>query len=494
MSVTVDEIAVQFSANGVAQLLDAQRQVIRRNDAVTASVDATGKQAAVAARNIAGQIAGIAAAGEASVGSLKGIITQGANIAFMFGAGGAIAGAIGVTGVAIYNLFTRTQRMIEETSRKAQEELRAIAHAGNIGAAAGRFGSATLLYSGDEYAVRREGEGDRAFRARQIGIKGVREEIQKLLDVMPDLRRQSQQLGGAASDRFRDAQDAMREWLEIINLMKPQYEALIRLTNELAAKEGDAAARFLRDNAEPGFVDGGASRLDAITRDVRIPGVTTIDQSLVSASADTMAKQLLATVQAGLRRIPPITDDMAELLKLERVASSIGEQFGNAVINGIAAGMAAGFASGNWGEAFQTMTGAILVGLGQMAISIGTQSLAFLGFMQTIKDAIMSFMPGLGLPAALGMIALGTLMVGLGSSMGRGRIGGGSGSTVYTQGPTVYTGTVSPLTPSVAPTSALSPIQPVTVHATFFGKNDPTAQRELLEMIAQARRRGGVNG
>jgi hypothetical protein len=37
-------------------------------------------------------------------------------------------------------------------------------------------------------------------------------------------------------------------------------------------------------------------------------------------------------------------------------------------------------------------------------------------------------------------------------------------------------------------------MQPVNVYATFIGKDDPRAQRELLEMIARAQRRGSTNG
>jgi len=65
----------------------------------------------------------------------------------------------------------------------------------------------------------------------------------------------------------------------------------------------------------------------------------------------------------------------------------------------------------------------------------------------------------------------------------------------YVSGPTSTTGTVTvaPYTaypPSAATTAGMTAAQPVTVNATIIGKDDPKAQREIMELVGRAQLRG----
>jgi hypothetical protein len=97
--------------------------------------------------------------------------------------------------------------------------------------------------------------------------------------------------------------------------------------------------------------------------------------------------------------------------------------------------------------------------------------------------------------------AYGTALVALGATLGAIGTGGQSssgGGSSYTmpfggyQSASNMTGTINTInSPNMAGVSAKAP---VTVNVTAFGKHDPTFQRELLEAISVAQRRGTTNG
>lgn len=509
MSVTIDEMAVQFSAAGVAQLLDAQRAVITKNDQIATSVSIAGQKSAVAARQIASNVASIAAVGEATVGSLKGIISQGANVAFMFGTGGAIAGAIGFTSLAIYNMFTRTQRLIEETSRKAAEELRSLAMAGNLGAIGGKYGAATMLFSGDRFAARGEDEEERVFRARKMGIAGIREEIAGLEFELRAVGNVPAYLFGGEGERSQrelEIKKAISGWRVELEKLSERYRGLIGLQQELVAEAVDAAERPRRllELNQQLFTERNREAIDAMAG-ATLPGI--------GATRDTGRTQriwegMVETMREGLKKIPPLpeglTDEMLETMRLDRIGEQIGQSFAMSIVDGFTNGIQSLFGGGRLGarieDGFEKITGSILVGMGHMAIQVGTQSAAFLSFMETIKNAIASFLPGVGLAAAFGLIGLGAILVGLGSSMGgsgrgfgggAGYGGGGYGGSGYGPGTTYVLN--PPYLPTPANTSGVTPTAPVNViNPMFIGSRDPLAQTWLLETIKFAKQRGEI--
>lgn len=134
----------------------------------------------------------------------------------------------------------------------------------------------------------------------------------------------------------------------------------------------------------------------------------------------------------------------------------------------------------------------LLKQLGEILVRVGEKMLAAAPIFQAISTALLA-LDGAGL--ALGgaaLIALGATMgaaAGGGGSSGAGRHGGGSSN--YGSGYN-YQATV---TPSYLPNmSGVKPAAPLVVNATIIGKDDPKAQRDLLQLIARAERRGSTSG
>lgn len=76
-----------------------------------------------AARTMATGLDNIARSGNLAGEGMRTVMMAGSDLAFMFGASGAIVGAVAVTGGAIYNLFERTRKEMEATRKKFADEI-----------------------------------------------------------------------------------------------------------------------------------------------------------------------------------------------------------------------------------------------------------------------------------------------------------------------------------------------------------------------------------
>jgi hypothetical protein len=120
--------------------------------------------------------------------------------------------------------------------------------------------------------------------------------------------------------------------------------------------------------------------------------------------------------------------------------------------------------------------------------------------METLKASLMSFLPGAGIAASLGLIALGSAMVGLAgrgarSSFGRTNTGIDRGaaqpSTMVERGTlsaNIFGGGMA----SGSVSSQMASGNPVMVNATIIGYNDPRAQRDIAELMKRSAARGAV--
>lgn len=170
--------------------------------------------------------------------------------------------------------------------------------------------------------------------------------------------------------------------------------------------------------------------------------------------------------------------------------------FGSALSDGIAAGFDRMMQKGaSIGDAFKALTGTILSGLGSMLIQFGTKALIASKLMAKLLANMMN--PTVAVPAALAMIALGAALRGAGqrifSSGGRDAGGaitapslGGMGSPMAGMtGPQLLYGPTA--AGGVAQIGGTAP-----VNVTIIGPNDPSAQRAMQELIANANRRGNT--
>ena len=213
-------------------------------------------------------------------------------------------------------------------------------------------------------------------------------------------------------------------------------------------------------------------------------------QAVTMAIADPAAPFMSAAI-AGLdaRR-----DEM--VAAYDRNVLEPAREMGNQLAQILSAGVANAFQAltargGNIGDAFKALGQTVLSGLGDMLIRVGTTALVAAIKVNTMLATLFS---PTGIAAALAVIALGGALKGVASRMvttGQGApvtaggfgytgMGGGGGITLpgVTYLPTAAGGMGSRV-------MAANP-----VNVTIIGPNDPTAQRQMQELIQNANRRG----
>lgn len=477
--------------NVLAELQTLDRTNVRtaRNigTAQTAAISQVQTKSATAARQIAGNIAMVAAQGEVSAAALKNVVSQFANIGFMFGTGGAIAGAIGLTGLAIHNLFDRTRKEIEETRKKFEDELARMVNAGDVALMKKQAQDIFLGTPAKQFE-----DGIRALEARRLPI-------QTMLDNAIEAGNKIMQ---GRLQRDLDAID--KELTPLLLKFERLRLAILDITNA------------------PFQVPG----LTPITSSARAPGAGARDEASVKAATDRLLEGMLPSVgviggdkhvgtdmtefvaamlggiQDALKRAPPlppteITPELERIIGIDAVAENIGGSFGETLANAIGAGVSAGIGGGGFAGGFRALTGSVLQAIGGMFQQIGVASLAGLKFMAAIEQAIKKFAPGLGIAASVGLIALGATLSAIGGSMGGsgrsfGGGGGGFGGGGFTADSStiIDRGMINPLNPlSASGTVTARPM--VNLYATVFGVDDAQAQRQLRIMMDKALARSG---
>ena len=179
-----------------------------------------------------------------------------------------------------------------------------------------------------------------------------------------------------------------------------------------------------------------------------------------------------------------------------QMANSVRDGLANTLGDALATGIQAAFAKGaNFGDAMKAFGVALLGGLGNVMVALG-QQLVQLGV--SLKIAMSSFASGnpTGMIAAgLAIIAVGAALRGAaGRAMNQTGFGGGGGGGGGYSAPAM-SGNMTMPTAYYGPTSAgsantIERINPISV--TIIGPNDPTAQRQMQELLRNAQRRGNV--
>lgn len=186
----------------------------------------------------------------------------------------------------------------------------------------------------------------------------------------------------------------------------------------------------------------------------------------------------------------------------ERGAAELEQTIAGSLTDAITTGISQGFAAfsqGNIGDGFKAITGGFLSAVGGMFITIGKNMLLGLAFMEKIKASIIAFLPGAGIIAALGLIAFGGVLQGVGGSIA----GGGSRGSGFavTDGRGVPAGSagftrderergISRTIPNGIQGNAPTPQPHQTFNFTVIGENDPRAQRAIMNIVDNAGARG----
>lgn len=208
----------------------------------------------------------------------------------------------------------------------------------------------------------------------------------------------------------------------------------------------------------------------------------------IAAAPDPLMSSMIAGLDA--RR-----DEM--IAAYERNVLQPAREMGNQLGQILSAGVANAFQAltargGNIGDAFKALGQTVLSGLGDMLIQVGTKGLAAAIAVNTMLKTLFS---PTGIAASLAVIALGGALKGVASRMTTTGAGapvssGGFGYTAGGQGGITLPGLTFGPTMAAAAAGGLSPMQPMNV--TIIGPNDPSAQRQMQELLRNAQRRGGT--
>jgi hypothetical protein len=179
----------------------------------------------------------------------------------------------------------------------------------------------------------------------------------------------------------------------------------------------------------------------------------------------------------------------------QQMVESLAEQMGNALVNSVA-GAFENLTSvgGSIKSAFQTLTAGLLAGLGSMLIEFGRYVIIAGKLMAAVRESLRTMNPVAGVAAGLAMIAIGGMLRGAASrAFGGGPTGGGAGVPMMFGPGGGMGGTAGLPTISYGPTMAGrgNTIQQTTpMNITVIGPNDPSAQRQMQELMRNAQRRG----
>jgi hypothetical protein len=224
-----------------------------------------------------------------------------------------------------------------------------------------------------------------------------------------------------------------------------------------------------------------------------------------------MAQQKLPTMPqtfdlAPVLRVPPEAtannrSTLAQygadvLLEWGAMIDNLADQMSTTLADSIGSAFEAAFATGRISEGFRALGQSMLAGLGSMLQMFGTKALVASQLMASLLESFKTLNPKVAVAAAIGLIALGGALKGAAqSAFGGGGAGGnvsmasvgsfGGGAGGATRLPGVTFGPTASAT-----AGSLTAAAPINV--TIIGPNDPSAQRQMQELIANASRRGNV--
>jgi hypothetical protein len=200
------------------------------------------------------------------------------------------------------------------------------------------------------------------------------------------------------------------------------------------------------------------------------------------------AKDAMRKISAALE--PDFVAGFQEMT--DRVAMSMG----NALVDSVSAAFENLTAvGGSIKSAFSVLTSGLLAGLGSMLIEFGRYAIVAGKLMAAVKVSLAKFDPFAGVAAGLAMIAVGGMLRGAASRTFGGVPGGGGNLSGFTGGTMAGGGTMRLPGVFYGPTSAggTGQIQPTpSMNVTIIGPNDPSAQRQMQELMRNAQRRGNV--
>ena len=183
------------------------------------------------------------------------------------------------------------------------------------------------------------------------------------------------------------------------------------------------------------------------------------------------------------------------LAEMEQLAANLDRQLTVVFADAFATGIENAIKSGSLRDGLRSLLAAMLSGIGSILIQLGTALLPVGKLIAKLWRALSSLNPVAMTAAAIGLIAVGAAMKGIAGRVVGGATGGGGGmvASAASGGMGGASGSMTLPGLTYAPTAAGSAatIQQVpATNITIIGPNDPSAQRQMQELMRNAQRRG----
>jgi hypothetical protein len=189
---------------------------------------------------------------------------------------------------------------------------------------------------------------------------------------------------------------------------------------------------------------------------------------------------------------------VAMMEQMEQASMEFAANIANTLIGSLAAGIETAVATGSIGEGFKALGETLLSGLGSALQMFGTQAIIAGKLMKKFMEAMARMDPFAAVAAGLGMVALGAALKGAAKAAFGGGSAGGAGNFTGTSlsigGGMQSSGSLRFMPTTAGQAGQMQPKGSVTVNATIIGPNDPSAQRQIADVVNNAARRGLIVG
>jgi hypothetical protein len=464
------DVAVAYQRGGKAirssleDVAEGHRIATREAERQGSAAQALATRQSTAVLSAARGLEQIARTGNLASSSLDTVIAQSSQIAFAFGATGAIVGSIGVATNAIVQMFQRATEEARKLAREMASEFERIAHQDVL--AQGR--TAGLLYSGDPNAAD-------PMTANSIP------ELKRQRDAALARSQQTTMVGSRAGFTRVLSDDA-----------RAAAEEVKKLNTELQ-RRNDLLTSILGTNGRGGSLERAAAikgiKPDKAAKPEKVKDVFFDEQGTIHA-----AKR--AYDQAVERVARALEEEQAPI---KRLAKTIQTQLGDTLGKAIADGLEAGFSGKGIGGAFEALTATVLGGLGSFMIQLGSQMIVVGITLDALAESLLSLNGPGAIAAGVALVAAGAGLKAIAGSFGGGasRGGGGSYSGASAGGGVasiIDRGVINPDAYSTRQGSMIPARPSVTNNVTIIGTNDPQAQRAWDELQRKSQQRGSLAG
>lgn len=235
---------------------------------------------------------------------------------------------------------------------------------------------------------------------------------------------------------------------------------------------------------------------DAMT--ARNMGSVTRGESIVPAPVTQIGAGAAAAMRASVRESVAVTGEIvnSELAtQMQEVRDTFSRGFAEALGAGLANGFQVALSSKSISQGFKALTGTIFSSFGSLLVQFGTKALIANEAIQNMFKFL--FTPGpKSAIAAAAIIAIGAGLQAAGQGILSSAAKGGGSSPIgsYVTGAPAPSGMMGPQMvfggTMAGQSGSIAAATPVNV--TIIGPNDPSAQRQMQELIEKANRRGNT--